>query len=56
MILYVTAALGLTNISKDTETGAIVFRPAFAQAEAYTGHLTIIADHGLTLISMETSR
>jgi hypothetical protein len=46
MILYVTAALGLTNISKDSVTGAIVFRPAFAQAEAYTGDLQIIADQG----------
>jgi hypothetical protein len=35
MILHVTAELGLTKISRDTETGAIVFTPSFGQAESY---------------------
>ena len=35
MIFYVTAEVGLTRISKDTDTGAIIFTPSFAETECH---------------------
>ncbi len=46
MILYVTAALGLTTITKNSETGAIHFNSASGVSEAYTGEFQIVADQG----------
>ncbi len=46
MIISVTAELGLTVISKDTATGAIVFCPTLAASVAYTGEFQIVIERG----------
>jgi hypothetical protein len=46
MILYVTAALGHTTITKNTETGAVHFNSASGVSEAYTGEFQIVIDQG----------
>ncbi len=46
VIISVTAELGLTIISKDTATGAVVFRPTLGAAVAYTGEFQIVIERG----------